>query len=101
MPMSVLDYHEMARAHLLCRIGGCDRYLQLLYETANIPQDSIISTAEHLAPFNVAETVSFILPQLTLSRVRAENGRIPIVLLAGSLVPMDNLHHPRGFLEPA
>ncbi len=60
--------------------------------------NNIFSTAEHIAPFNTINTVSFLLPQLLLqhfNKVKKQD----IVILGGSLVALDNLDYPRGFYE--
>lgn len=100
MRESALHYHAAVRAQLSALPVGCEDYRQRLFKIANIPAQSLVSTAEHVAPFNVADAVSFVLPQILVNSVVPENERRPVVILGGALVPLDNRHYPRGFIEP-
>jgi hypothetical protein len=98
--MTGLELHQ----HLfdqLSRRGAEGRvYRRLLEEILGFPVENVlISTAEHTAPFNRAHTVSFLLPQLILQQAGLKP-RAPILILAASLIPLDNEHYPRGFLLP-
>src|SRR5262249_24957623 len=98
--MTVLGLHQRLQLTLLQRASGNCHYRLLLERALRCPLERIlISTAEHTAPFNRSSTMSFLLPQLTLQHV----GMAPtatLVILAGSLIPMDNAHYPRGFYFP-
>lgn len=61
--------------------------------------DYIFSTAEHLAPFNNINSTSFILPQFLLQDLNYL-AKKDIVIMAGSLIPLDNFDYPRGFYYP-
>jgi hypothetical protein len=97
--IQALGYHlDIARA-LRTRPPGGRRYRALLQSTLRLDLDRyVVSTAEHIAPFNRSHTVSFLLPHLTL----ADGTERPpaVLILAGSLIPLDNGHYPRGFLLP-
>ncbi|MFZ4857816.1 MAG: hypothetical protein ACOYL3_15600 [Desulfuromonadaceae bacterium] len=77
-----------------------NRYKQCLFDTIKLdPHSTILSTAEHIAPFNSFSTISYLYPILMLQ----EAGIIPrtnIAILAGSLIPLDNTDYPRGFVLP-
>jgi len=61
-------------------------------------QEAVISTSEHAAPFNFASSVSYALPQWAIQRAGL---RPParIVITVATLVPFDNRHYPRGFVQ--
>lgn len=61
--------------------------------------NTLVSTAEHIGPFNLRSQTSFLIPQLCLSELASEP--VDILLLASSLVPLDNSSYPRGFMLPS
>ena len=76
----------------------CNNYKKLLQNELKITNldHCIFSTAEHLAPFNTKNTVSFLIPQLLLQHYNIVEKK-DIIILAGSLIPLDNIDYPRGF----
>lgn len=97
--MSALDHHLRLSHELLARAHAGATYRAMLDEVIGFSTDGVmISTAEHVAPFNRERTIS-ILPQMALQAARLR-GPATILILAGSLIPLDNFHYPRGFLLP-
>src|SRR5208283_1954610 len=97
---NVMTHHRQIRQELAARYSIGTRYLKLLETELGINLDrTLISAAEHSAPFNTADTVSFLLPQFVLNHVDADEKR-DILLLTGGLVPLDNRQYPRGFVLP-
>lgn len=87
--------HELSR-----RAREGDRYRDVLNRVLGFSTDNVlISTSEHVAPFNRASTLSFVLPQLALLSTYLREPRT-VLILAGSLIPLDNSHYPRGFFLP-
>lgn len=98
MSVSALQHHLSLHDKLSDRKGESGYYRSLLEDALGVSLDhAVISTAEHAAPFNLAHSVSYALPQLA---IQAAKLRSParVVILVASLVPFDNRHHPRGFL---
>jgi hypothetical protein len=77
-------------------------YKDLLQKHLNIEDinNHIFSTAEHAAPFNTKNTLSFLLPQMLLQHFNIVPKK-EIVILAASLVPLNNLDFPQGFYKPS
>jgi hypothetical protein len=99
-PETGLTHYADAHDRLAAREVGDREYAALLEQVVGVDVDAaLVSTSEHTAPFNLASTVSFVLPQLTLQELGLRPRR-PLLVLAGSLVPLDNSHYPRGFLLP-
>ena len=61
--------------------------------------NTLISTAEHIGPFNIRGQISFLMPQLCLSELAPKP--VDILLLPSSLVPLNNSSYPRGFMLPS
>jgi len=61
-------------------------------------QEAVISTSEHAAPFNFASSVSYALPQWAIQRAGLRPAA-RIVITVAALVPFDNRHYPRGFVQ--
>jgi hypothetical protein len=97
--MNALEHQQGVTAALLSRPPGGEGYRGLVARLAGIDGGSIVSTSEHLAPFNVLDALSFVVPQQLLGLDRAAPAKPRIVLLACGLVPLDNRHYARGFLE--
>lgn len=82
------------------RMAGAEAYRHLLAGIVGADLDScLVSTAEHLAPFNHATTVSFLWEQLLAAATEQVEPK-SLVVLGGSLIPLDNADYPRGFLLP-
>lgn len=97
---SALAHHVDVRRGLRCRDARGTAYREALERALGMTLDNVIvSTAEHIAPFNVADTVSFLLPQLVLNALRPESA-CRVLVLGGALVPLDNRQLPRGFVLP-
>jgi len=92
-----LNIHKQLYQNLINRVDA-NRYTNYLKDELEISNmdDCIFSTAEHIAPFNTKNTVSFLLPQLLLQHFKILKKR-NIVILGGSLVSLDNMDYPRGF----
>jgi hypothetical protein len=58
----------------------------------------VISTAEHIAPFNYASTVSFVLPQLLIDPEQEDVPTEAVWVLGCGNIPLDNSDWPRGLL---
>jgi hypothetical protein len=98
--MTLLEFHEGLARKMVAGSQGYGLYRELLERIVGIPLDGVrITTAEHSAPYNRASTISFVLPQLAMQKERLVPPT-PILVLAASLVPMDNSHYPRGFYIP-
>lgn len=96
----VLEHHRDVRDCLKRRDPAGARYRVYLDRAVGAATDRmLISTAEHIAPFNVPDTVSFLLPQLLLNAL-APADRLDLLLLGGALIPLDNRQLPRGFMLP-
>lgn len=96
---SALSLHEGIAARLLDRSVVSESHCIALETAIECPlQCAVVSTAEHAAPFNYSSTVSFLLPQLALAGPLPERR---IVVLAASLVSMENSDHPRGIALPS
>lgn len=99
--MTALECHLQLFDELCRRPWGGQQYRTLLQEIIGFPcSDVIISTSEHLAPFNSLASISFLLPQMAIQRSALRPPKT-IVVLAGSLIPLDNADYPRGFVLPA
>jgi len=92
-----LNIHKQLYQNLINRVDA-NRYTNYLKDELEISNmdDCIFSTAEHIATFNIKNTVSFLLPQLLLQHFKILKKR-NIVILGGSLVSLDNMDYPRGF----
>ncbi|HEX2095061.1 MAG TPA: hypothetical protein VHG28_21860 [Longimicrobiaceae bacterium] len=98
--ISALAHARGAARRLLARDSAGEAYRALLEAAAGVSlEGGVVSTSEHIAPYNLASTVSFALPQLAV-RGEEGNGRRTVVVFAGALVPLDNSHYPRGFYLP-
>jgi hypothetical protein len=98
MGVSALQHHLSLHDKLSDRKGESEYYRSLLEEVLGISlQRAVISTSEHAAPFNLAHSVSYALPQLAIQGAKLRSPA-RVVILVASLVPFDNRHHPRGFL---
>ena len=97
MKTNALNIHKQLYQNLISRVDT-NRYANYLKDELEISNidDYIFSTAEHIAPFNTKNTVSFLLPQLLLQHFKIVKKR-KIVILGGSLVSLDNMDYPRGF----
>lgn len=97
MKTKALNIHKQLYQNLINRVDA-NRYTNYLKDELEISNmdDCIFSTAEHIAPFNTKNTVSFLLPQLLLQHFKILKKR-NIVILGGSLVSLDNMDYPRGF----
>lgn len=97
MKTNALNIHKQLYQNLINRVNE-NRYTDYLKDELGISSidDCIFSTAEHIAPFNTKNTVSFLLPQLLLQHFKIVKKR-KIVILGGSLVSLDNMDYPRGF----
>jgi len=93
-----LDIHIQLYKNL--QLNNNNKYTQLLKNELGIKNlnNSIFSTAEHIAPFNTINTVSFLLPQLLLQHFNKVEKK-DVIILGGSLVSLDNIDYPRGFYE--
>lgn len=98
--MNGLECHEKLHEQLLDRSCAIPVHLPCVEEAigSNLER-TIISTSEHIAPFNTVSTVSFLLPQLAITK-RYKGPQTSICVLAASLIPLDNADYPRGFLLP-
>jgi hypothetical protein len=77
-----------------------DKYINIVRNIVGFPLDAaLLSTAEHLAPFNTASGVSFLFPQLALQAAGLA-ARRDLVVLAASLISLNNADYPRGFYAP-
>jgi len=74
--VSVLEHHHRVSLRLGRRREDGARYRKLLSNLIGLKPGDLMSTSEHIAPFNVADSVS-------------------------ALVPLDNRQYPRGFFPPA
>src|SRR5205085_5682694 len=61
-------------------------------------EHAVISTSEHAAPFNYSSTVSYALPQWAIQRAGLRPAA-RVVIMVATLVPFDNRHFPRGFVQ--
>ena len=97
MKNRALNIHKSLYQNLLNRTD-INKYSTLVCSELGVSSvnDCIFSTSEHIAPFNTINTVSFLLPQLLLQHFHVVEKR-DIVILGGSLVPLDNIDYPRGF----
>ena len=97
MKTKALNIHKQLYQNLINRVDA-NRYTNYLKDELEISNmdDCIFSTAEHIATFNIKNTVSFLLPQLLLQHFKILKKR-NIVILGGSLVSLDNMDYPRGF----
>ena len=93
---SVLEHHRKLSRDLGVRSDLGGQYRTGLAQRIGLRPGHIVSTAEHIAPFNVADSASFLLPQMLLG----SEGAPVIHLLGGALVPLDNRQYPRGFFAP-
>ena len=99
--IDVLTHHRQVRSQLTDRDPQGARHRRRLNRAIGVSTDRVlISTAEHIAPFNLSDTVSFLLPQLVLNALRPDE-RLGLVILGGALIPLDNRQLPRGFMLPA
>jgi hypothetical protein len=95
---SALNHHLDLHDQLTSRDEESLEYSSILEEVLGFSiRNTLISTAEHAAPFNYASSVSFLLPQMVV-QMACRRATRPILMLVGSLVPFDNAHYPRGFL---
>src|SRR4051812_26301977 len=98
--MSAIDYHLRLSHELSFRASAGTTYRATLEGVLGFSTDGmLISTSEHVAPFNRTHTLSFLLPHMALQAARLR-GPATILILAGSLIPLDNSHYPRGFMLP-
>lgn len=98
--MRLLDYQLQISQALSDRTRLGESYRAVLEEILGSSTDAtVISTSEHVAPFNRAHTVSFVWPQLGL-QMAGMRAPFTVLILAGSIIPLDNSHYPRGFLLP-
>ncbi|MEI2385866.1 hypothetical protein [Breoghania sp. JC706] len=97
---SVFSHHLDLRKRLLARAEDGAAYREIVREIVGLRAGDIVSTAEHLAPFNVADSVSFVLPQMAIATIRPVAELRAIRILGGALVPLDNRQYPRGFFRP-
>lgn len=96
--MTARAHHLSIATRMVRREADGAAYREVLEHTLGLTLgETLISTAEHVAPFNRPATLSFVLPQLALQHPVPLRS---IVILAGALIPMDNAHYPRGFYLP-
>ncbi|MGH7488919.1 MAG: hypothetical protein ACREMY_25450, partial [bacterium] len=96
---SGLAHHLDLYDRLADRRRESARYRALLEEVLGFSlQDAVISTSEHAAPFNFASSVSYALPQWAI-QLAGLRPAARIVIMVASLVPFDNRHYPRGFMQ--
>jgi hypothetical protein len=97
---SVLEYQIALSRELVSRDKEGSEYRTLLEDVLGFSTEgTVISTSEHVAPFNRAHTVSFVLPQLAC-QATGLGEHCSVLIMAGSLIPLDNSHYPRGFFLP-
>ena len=93
--------NRLAIQHLFewISVGGFQTSVQLAL-VATIPglEHAVISTSEHAAPFNYASTVSYALPQWAI-QCAGLRPAARVVIMVATLVPFDNRHFPRGFVQ--
>jgi len=96
---NALNIHKQLYQNLISRVDT-NRYTNYLKDELGISNmdDCIFSTAEHIAPFNTKNTVSFLLPQLLLQDFKIVEKK-SVVILGCSLVPLDNIDYPGGFYQ--
>lgn len=95
-----MQLHQTVRDELSSREYASPVYIKYLEDALGISlKDTLVSTAEHLAPFNSITSISFLLPQLLLNTDTFDDKK-SICILAASLVPLDNIDYPRGFFLP-
>lgn len=98
--MNALETAQRVHKSLSDRTTIRSAYRQLLRGLLP-PHNSLtlFSTAEHMAPFNHRETVSFLIPQICLQSLGLVD-TVDIIILSTTLIPADNRDYPRGVFLP-
>ncbi len=95
-----LEGYKSIRGKLLQRDTSPNVYRVTMEQVLGTStKNTLLSTAEHIGPFNTRGQTSFVIPQLCLSEISPDP--VEILLLPAAMVPLDNSAYPRGFMLPS